>query len=87
MMIKTINRADVERMIKDWQAECANHPALHNQGNVLLDRLEAVVPALEAVSAKITNELKSLHMSEEGEFGRGYAEALAFALDAIDVEP
>jgi len=42
----TIMKADVEKMIRDWQAECASHPALHNQGNVLLDRLKALKPSL-----------------------------------------
>ncbi|MDM9643840.1 hypothetical protein [Rhizobium sp. S163] len=42
----TVMKADVEKMIRDWQAECADHPALHNQGNVLLDRLKALKPSL-----------------------------------------
>lgn len=42
----TIMKADVEKMIRDWQAECVDHPALHNQGNVLLDRLKALKPSL-----------------------------------------
>jgi hypothetical protein len=29
----------VDEMIREWQAECADHPALYNQGNVLRDRL------------------------------------------------
>lgn len=43
---ETIMKADVEKMIRDWQAECGEHPALHNQGNVLLDRLKAMKPSL-----------------------------------------
>lgn len=42
----TIMKADVEKMIRDWQVECDDHPALHNQGNVLLDRLKALKPSL-----------------------------------------
>lgn len=42
----TIMKADVEKMIRDWQAECADHPALHNQGNVLLGRLKALKASL-----------------------------------------
>lgn len=32
----------VEDMIKAWQEECADHPALYNQANVLRDRLSAI---------------------------------------------
>lgn len=42
----TVMKADVEKMIRDWQTECADHPALHNQGNILLDRLRALKPSL-----------------------------------------
>ena len=45
-MNETIMKADVEKMIRDWQEECVNHPALHNQGNVLLDRLKSMKPSL-----------------------------------------
>lgn len=44
-MTDMIAKSDVEQMIKEWQSECANHPALHNQANVLLDRLNGVATA------------------------------------------
>jgi hypothetical protein len=37
----------VEDMIKAWQQECADHPALYNQGNVLRDRLERLTADIE----------------------------------------
>lgn len=42
----TVMKADVEALIREWQAECADHPSLHNQGNVLLGRLKAMKPSL-----------------------------------------
>lgn len=42
----TIMKSDVETMIRSWQSECKDHPALHNQGNVLLSRLEVLKPSL-----------------------------------------
>ena len=61
----TIMKTDVEKMIRDWQAECADHPALYNQANVLLDRLKALKPSLgmndflTAMDAIATMEAKS----------------------------
>jgi hypothetical protein len=43
---ETIMKADVEKMITDWQLGCADHPALWNQGNVLLTRLKSLRPSL-----------------------------------------
>jgi hypothetical protein len=43
---ETVMKSDVERMIIDWQDECAEHPQLHNQGNVLLSRLRSIQPSV-----------------------------------------
>jgi hypothetical protein len=51
-MSDMIAKAEVEKMIKDWQSECANHPALHNQANVLLDRLDGLVPLTDVQHIK-----------------------------------
>lgn len=40
-----VSRASVDRMLKDWQAECLPHPAIYNQANVLRDRLKELEPA------------------------------------------
>ncbi len=37
----------VEDMIKAWQQECADHPALYNQGNVLRSRLAKLTADIE----------------------------------------
>jgi len=41
----TIMKADVEKIIRDWQSECSGHPSMHNQGNVLLGKLKALQPS------------------------------------------
>jgi len=45
-MTDTVMKSDVEKMIIDWESECAEYPALHNQVNVLLSRLKAMKPSL-----------------------------------------
>ncbi len=37
----------VEDMIKNWQQDCADHPAIYNQGNVLRDRLDKLTADIE----------------------------------------
>lgn len=44
----------VDEMLKAWQAECADHPALHNQGNVLRDRLAKLNAHIETPIDGIT---------------------------------
>lgn len=41
-MSEYVERGQVDRMIKDWQADCADFPAIHNQGNVLRDKLSDI---------------------------------------------
>lgn len=43
---ETVMKTDVEKLIRDWQIECADHPALYNQANVLLNRLKSLKPSL-----------------------------------------
>lgn len=43
----------VDEMIRNWQAECADHPALYNQGNVLRDRLAKLQPHVETPISEV----------------------------------
>ncbi len=60
-----ILRSEVDRMIKDWQAGCANFPAIYNQGNVLRDRLAAISPT-EPVIASLFSELAASPLGMDG---------------------
>ena len=39
--------AETLKKVKAWQQECANHPAIYNQGNVLRDRLAKLTADIE----------------------------------------
>lgn len=41
----------VDQMIKTWMTEVADHPAIHNQGNVLRKKLAALPQQFSADSA------------------------------------
>lgn len=81
---ETISREDAELMIRDWQSECVNQPALHNQANVLLSRLNLIRPTIHHRAAdKIRLEQQSFQVGDDARFADGYSEGLAFALDAL----
>lgn len=63
-----ILRADVERMIAEWQGECQSHPALYNQGNVLRDRLKDIQAIPDGLSQAIAfvRQRSADYVSEHG---------------------
>lgn len=82
---ETVAREDIELMIRDWQSECKDHPAMHNQANVLLSRLKDIrTTKHHRAASKIRLEIQSFQTGDDARFADGYREALAFALDALE---
>jgi hypothetical protein len=81
MSEETIMKADVEKMIRDWQAECAEHPALHNQGNVLLDRLKALKSSL-AMNDFLTGMDCLAERPIRGDYALGLRDGIELAVES-----